>query len=141
MSTEVTGGDPVCDLVNEISASVYVEAIIVDKVIGVGTVGTGPCDRVCSDFERFEISRELFDPKNIKKVRSALCFKGRSPSDYTPYYRDFSTNVLTLADYDDPIETRKSLVFLDDSLTDNERAFVLNHFATHREILPARMVK
>jgi len=142
--TEFTGSEFIKDIVNEISTVIYVELIVVDKIlIVIPSISTGSCGQVCNIAVEFPIIRELFDPADLNNgcgtIRSALCFKGRSVEDYTVYLRDFVSNTLRLVDISRPIRNRMSIVAIHNSLTDGELRHVLNHIRTHREILPMRM--
>lgn len=143
--TEFTGSDLIKEIVNEISTVVYVELIVVDKVLtATQGIGTGSCGQLCNMVTDFKINRDLFDPADINNgcgtIRAVLCAKGKSVNDYVVYLRDFKTNTLRPVDVNLPVQSRMSIVAIHESLSDGEIRHALNHFKTHREILPMRMV-
>lgn len=139
--TDFTGSESIKEIPSELSASTYVELIIVDKLISSTQLGTGPCGSDCNIVNEFKIIRDLFDPSDLTTIRSALCAKGKSTNDYVVYLRDFVSNVLTLADVNRDVMTRMSIIAVSHFLTAGELNFVLNHIRTHREILPSRVVR
>lgn len=99
---------------------------------------------------RLSIQRDLFDPnrKSVSNgisskmtIRDITRMKGLNPSHFTPYLRNFQTGKLTETTYTKELETGLSIILIEKSLdTASGRSRVLNHFSSHREILPTRMV-
>lgn len=134
------------DIVNlvptELGATIYVEAIIVDRRIGSANVGTNiTCGMVCDELRGFSFTRDIFETRRLSTVRTALVAKGRASANYDPYYRDYNTNSLSAASYSDAIRHRRSLLFVPTGLSDGELSSILRHLSAHREILPSRVPK
>lgn len=129
-------------LPSALGVTVYAEIITIELNASPDAfVADGSCGRVCDQVLAFKIIRDLIEPDEEKTVKSALCFKGRSPTIFVPYYRDFNTNSLMPASYLDVIDNRVSIVYFHVDLSDSQRAFAMKHIGTHREILPSRMVR
>lgn len=91
---------------------------------------------------RIKLERDLFDPNNPPRtIRDLALIKGLAPSNYTPYIRDFHSGQLTETSYDVVVQTKMSVLLVENELnTINGRRRIMNHIGSRREILPARFV-
>lgn len=100
---------------------------------------------------RLCIQRDLFDSNSLTTpatgtarrltIRELAVLKGLKPSDYTPYLRNFNTQKITATSYSTQIDTKMSVVLIENELdTARGRQRVVNHLTNHREILPARFI-
>lgn len=93
------------------------------------------------------IDRDLFDPNqktssgNRFTIRDLALIKGLNPNNYSPYVRDFATNTLIETSYSTPVDTKMSVLLIENELdTTGGKTRIINHIKSHREILPARFV-
>jgi len=129
-------------LPSELGATVYIEIIVIDQASGVANVGVNTaCGRSCDTFSGFTILRDLFDLHPEKTVREILNSKGRRVADYNAYFRDYNTNTLRTAGFNDVLGNRRSVIFANKVLSDAQVRFAMEHIGTHRETLPSRMSK
>lgn len=99
----------------------------------------------------FTIQRDLFDPNKKTTpyngtprrmtVKDIAKIKGHNVANFTPYLRNFQTGRLVETTYSKELETGLSVILIEKSFdTVNGRARIQSHLASHREILPTRMV-
>lgn len=140
--TDDTGGEQfVQELMNELGATIYVEIIVIRPNIGTTEVGSPTaCSRVCDSVNGVTIQRDLFDPATVPDVRSLITRKGANADEYTIYKRNQQTNVLTPISVFAPIYTRMSIVAVKNGISDGKLAYAMRHIATHRAILPSRVL-
>jgi len=99
----------------------------------------------------FLIQRDLFDPNQKTSPRNGTSrkmtikditrIKGLDPAKFTPYLRNFTTGRLTETTYSKELMTGLSIILIEKHLdTTRGRSRITSYFASHREILPTRMV-
>lgn len=95
---------------------------------------------------RYIIQRDLFDPTSkpsgsILTVRQLALVKGLNPDEYNSYIRDFNTNVFKSVNYESYIKTGMSVILINKDIDSPAyQSRYAEHFKSHREILPTRMV-
>ena len=142
--TEPTGPDIGFSSVDidPLGATIYIEVIIVDPTKGRANLPVSTtCTANCDTFSGFNYYRDLVHVVANHQVQNIIALKGRKRANYTPYYRDYNTNTLRPASYSDLAVNRRSLVFINKSLTEGQLRTALEHLGTHREILPSRMTR
>jgi hypothetical protein len=141
---EGTEGAYIHDLVNEISATTYVEAIVAKQRSGIASIGTtnapgGTACGPCGQYTNFEIRRELYDQATVSTVQDLVYKLGLDQTSYTYYRRDFVSQALIPLTLTSKVSNRWSVLIVSLAVTPAALRFLLHHFASHREILPARV--
>jgi len=140
-----TEGAYIRDLLNEISATTYVEAIVARQRSGVygaswhGTVPAGPCGRGCTQYTTFDICRELYDQATVDSVHNLVYKLGLPATGYAYYRRDSVTQALIPLTLTSKVSNRWSVLIVPVDLSQAALIHLLAHLAFHRAILPARV--
>ncbi len=140
MPTNPTSDEYIDLLPSNLCATIFVEMIIIEKTSGISNVSANTaCGVICNTYNGFSYLRDLARFNNTQTIKSLLNSKGKSAANFVPYYRNYNTNIISAATYDDVLRNRKSIIFVSTTISQGQLDFAMNHIGTHREILPSRI--
>lgn len=140
MSTDNPTADDFIKPPSNLGATTYIEVIIVDKYSVTTTGYSTDCGRACGHVHGFKFKRDLYMVSSAPTIKALLNLNGKATTRYVPYYRNFSTNALTLANMSDPTINRRNIVFVNVDITPGELTHAMSHIRNTREILASRIL-